>query len=70
MGNRRMTRLTNAFSKKWANHEAMMHLFIGVYNFCNVHGSLKTSPSVAAGITDHVWRIRELLEDTELPHRD
>src|SRR3954451_21834084 len=54
MGNRRMTRLTNAFSKKWANHEAMMNVFFGVYNFCKKHGTLKTSPAVAAGITDHV----------------
>lgn len=50
MGNRRMTRLTNAFSKKWANHEAMMHVFFGVYNFCKVHGTIKTTPAVAAGV--------------------
>jgi hypothetical protein len=68
MGNRRMTRLTNAFSKKWANHEAMMNLYIGVYNFCKVHGTLKTTPAVAAGLTDHVWSIRELLEKTEPTH--
>jgi transposase-like protein/IS1 family transposase len=65
MGNRRMTRLTNGFSKKWANHEAMMSLFFGVYNFCKVHGTIKTTPAVAAGLTDHVWTIRELLERTE-----
>jgi hypothetical protein len=35
-----------------------------VYNFCKVHGTLKTSPAVAAGITDRVWSIRELLEKT------
>jgi IS1 family transposase/transposase-like protein len=68
MGNRRMTRLTNAFSKKWSNHEAMMNLFLGVYNFCKVHGTLKTSPAAAAGITDRVWSIRELLEKTECTH--
>ena len=66
LGNRHMTRLTNAFSKKWANHEAMMNLFLGVYNFCKVHGTLKTTPAVAAGLTDRVWTIRELLERTEL----
>jgi IS1 family transposase len=64
MSVRRMTRLTNGFSKKWANHEAMMDLYFGVYNFCKVHGTLKTSPAVAAGITDHVWTVRELLEAT------
>jgi len=68
MGNRRMTRLTNAFSKKWANHEAMMNVFFGVYNFCKKHGTLKTTPAVAAGITDHVWTIRELLEATSGTH--
>jgi hypothetical protein len=47
-----------------ANHEAMMNLFLGVYNFCKVHGTLKTTPAVAAGVTDHVWSIRELLEKT------
>ena len=62
MGNRRMTRLTNAFSKKWENHEAMMALFIGVYNFCKVHSTLKTTPAVAAGLTDHIWTVRGLLE--------
>ncbi len=54
MGVRRMRRLTNAFSKKWENHEAMMSLYFVVYNFCKVHGTLKTTPAVAAGLTDHV----------------
>jgi transposase-like protein/IS1 family transposase len=62
MGNRRMTRLTNSFSRKWENHEAMMALYIGVHNFCKVHGTLKTTPAVAAGLTDHNWSVRELLE--------
>jgi transposase-like protein/IS1 family transposase len=68
MGNRRMTRLTNAFSKKRENHEAMMNLFIGIYNFCKVHGTLKTTPAVAAGLADRPWTIRELLEKTEPTH--
>lgn len=66
MHNRRLTRLTNAFSKKWENHEAMMALFVAWYNFCRPHMSLKTSegkrtPAMAAGLADHVWTIRELL---------
>lgn len=65
---RRMTRLTNGFSKKWENHEAMMSLFFGVYNFCKVHSTLKTTPAVAAGLTDHVWTVRELLEKTAETH--
>ena len=57
-----MTRLTNAFSKKWENHGLMLSLFFGVYNFCRVHSTLKTTPAIAAGLTDHVWTVRELLE--------
>jgi hypothetical protein len=62
MSVRRMTRLTNAFSKKWENHGIMLALFFGVYNFCRVHSTLKTTPAMAAGLTDHVWTMRELLE--------
>jgi hypothetical protein len=68
MSVRRMTPLTNAVSKKWSNHEAKMDLFFGVYDFCKIHGALKTTPAVAAGLTDHVWTIRELLEKTEPTH--
>ncbi len=68
MGNRRMTRLTNAFSKKWSNHEAMMNVFFAVYNFCKVHGTIRTAPAVAAGVTDHVWTVRELIEKTSATH--
>ena len=49
-------------AKKWENHGIMLSLFFGVFNFCKVHGTLKTSPAVAAGLTDHVWTVRELLE--------
>ncbi len=59
---RRMTRLTNGFSKKLENHEAMIALAIGYYNFCWKHGTLKTSPAVAAGLTDRIWTVGELLE--------
>lgn len=58
---RRMTRLTNAFSKKWENHEAAMALYFGDYNFCRKHGTLKMTPAQAAGITDHQWTVEELL---------
>lgn len=50
---RRMTRLTNAHSKKWENHEAMLALFFAWYNFVRVHSSIKTTPAVAHGLTDH-----------------
>jgi len=36
-------------------------LYFGVYNFCKVHGTLKTTPAVAAGLADHVWTVQELL---------
>jgi hypothetical protein len=69
MQNRRMTRLTNAFSKKWANHSASLALHFAVYNFVTPHGTLtknadgkKTTPAMAAGLEDHPWTIRELLE--------
>ena len=61
MGNRRMTRLTNAFSKKWANHQASLALTIAYYNFCRVHLTLKTTPAVKAGIADHPWTLEELV---------
>lgn len=62
MSLRRFTRLTNAHSKKWANHHAALALFFAFYNFCRVHSTLKTTPAVAAGLTDHVWSVAELLE--------
>jgi len=62
MGLRRFTRLTNAFSKKWENHWAVVACWFAVYNFCRVHKSLRVTPAMEAGIADHVWSVRELLE--------
>ena len=62
MGLRRFTRLTNAFSKKWENHWAAVAYWFAFYNFCRVHKSLRTTPAMAAGISDRVWSVRELLE--------
>jgi transposase-like protein/IS1 family transposase len=59
---RRMTRLTNAFSKKWENHEAALALFFAYYNFCRVHMTLKCTPAEEAGLTDHAWSVLELLQ--------
>jgi len=61
---RRMGRLTCAFSKKWENHEAMIGLAIFHYNYCRKHGTLKTTPAVANGLTDHEWTVRELISET------
>jgi IS1 family transposase len=54
MGNRRFTRLTNAFSKKIANHIAMLSLYFVHYNFCRVHKTLKCTPAQEAGLVDDV----------------
>jgi transposase-like protein/IS1 family transposase len=62
MGTRRFTRLTNAFSKKWANHWAAVIVWFTFYNFCRVHKSLRVTPAMEAKIADHVWSVRELLE--------
>jgi IS1 family transposase len=68
MSMRRYTRLTNAFSKKVENLTAACSLHFAHYNLCRVHQTLGTTPAVAAGITDHVWKLSELialLEDAE-----
>jgi hypothetical protein len=58
---RRPTRLTNAFSKKWENHWAALALYFGYYNFCRIHRSIRVTPAMEAGITDHVWSLEKLL---------
>lgn len=60
MGMRRMTRLTNGFSKKWENLDAAYALWFVYYNFCRVHQTLRVTPAMEAGITDHIWTIAEL----------
>jgi transposase-like protein/IS1 family transposase len=61
MAMRRFTRLTNAFSKKLSHLKAAVALHFAFYNFCRVHGSLRITPCMAAGITDHVWKMEELI---------
>jgi len=61
MAIRRFTRLTNAFSKKLLNLKMAVALHFAYYNFCRVHSSLRVTPAMEAGITDHVWTIAELL---------
>ncbi len=58
---RRFTRLTNAFSKKLENLKHAVSLYMAWYNFCRVHGTLKVTPAMEAGLTDHVWGLEELL---------
>lgn len=61
MSMRRFTRLTNGFSKKIANHEAMLAVYFMHYNFCKVHQTLRVTPAMEAGLTDHVWSVNELV---------
>lgn len=63
MMTRRLTRLTNAFSKKWKNHEAALGLFFAYYNFCRVHTTLGQTPAMEAGLAFHPWTFAELLEN-------
>jgi IS1 family transposase len=62
MQQRRFTRLTNAFSKKLENHEAAVALYATHYNFCRVHETLRITPAMQLGVTDHVWSIGELID--------
>jgi IS1 family transposase len=61
MSMRRFTRLTNAFSKKVANHEYAIALHYMHYNFCRVHQSLRVTPAMAAGVTSKLWEIKDIV---------
>lgn len=58
---RRFTRLTNGFSKKIENHVHHLSLHYMYYNFCRIHKTLRVTPAMEAGLTDHVWDISEML---------
>ena len=58
---RRFTRLTNGFSKKLTNLKAACALHFAYYNFCRIHRTIRVTPAIEAGITDHVWDLAELL---------
>ena len=62
MSMRRFTRLKNAFSKKVENHAAAVALHFMHYNFCRIHQTLRVTPAMAAGVTDHVWEIGEIVD--------
>lgn len=61
MGNRRFTRLTNAFSKKMANHMHAVSFYFMVYNFVKIHKSIKTTPAMEAGVTDFLWSMEDIV---------
>jgi IS1 family transposase len=61
MSMRRFTRLTNAFSKKVENHEYSVAIHYMAYNFYKIHGSLRVTPAMESGITNHVWSLEEIV---------
>jgi len=58
---RRFTRLTNGFSKKVENHAYHVALHYMHYNFCRIHKSLRVTPAMEAGVSDHVWTVEQLI---------
>lgn len=65
MHTRRMTRLTNAFSKKMENHAHAMALHFMYYNFVRIHKTLRTTPAMAAGVTDRLWEMADMVNALE-----
>jgi len=61
MSMRRMTRLTNAFSKKFDNHCHALALYFVWYNFVKLHKAHKLTPAMAAGITDKLWSVEDIV---------
>jgi hypothetical protein len=61
---RRFTRLTNGFSKKLENLKAAVALHFCHYNFVRLHGSTRVTPAMAAGVSDRLWSLEELVEET------
>ncbi len=61
MSMRRFTRLTNGFSKKIENHAAAVALYFMWYNFGRVHQTLRVTPAMEAGVSDHVWSVEEIV---------
>jgi IS1 family transposase len=59
--NRRLTRLTSGHSKKFENHVHHLSIFFLFYNFARIHSSLRMTPAMAAGISDHVWTIQDVV---------
>lgn len=65
MHNRRFTRLTNAFSKRFESHVRMVALYTVFYNFIRIHKSLRVTPAMAAGISDYVWSFDDIIARIE-----
>jgi hypothetical protein len=59
---RRYTRLSNGFSRKIENHAAAVSLYYFSYNFIKIHRTLRVSPAMAAGVTEHLWEVSDLVD--------
>lgn len=62
MSMRRLTRLTNGFSKKWDNLNYALALYFAYYNFCRVHKTLRCTPAMEAGLTKTIWTLKDILQ--------
>jgi hypothetical protein len=69
MHSRRMTRLTNVFSKKIENHAHAMALHFLYYNFVRIHQTLNMMPAMAAGVTRRLWEIGDIVDVLEAWNR-
>ena len=66
---RRLTRLTNAFSKKLENHKAAIALHFFHYNFMRIHSSLRVTPAMQAKITNRLWNWNDLLNSNNIERK-
>ena len=64
---RRFTRLTNAFSKKVENHYYAVALHFTNYNFARIHQTLRVTPAMAAGVSDHPWEVSDIVALLDAP---
>jgi hypothetical protein len=62
----RLTRLTNAFSKKIENHVHALSIYFMHYNFVRIHQSLRVTPAMAAGVTDRLWELEDVVKLADL----
>ncbi len=70
MGSRRFTRLTNAFRKKVENHINAMAVYFTYYNFGRIQQTLRVTPAMEAGLTDHIWTLEEIVALAEPAKKD
>ena len=63
---RRFARLTNAFSKKVENHAHSVALHFMYYNFVRIHKTLRVTPAMAAGVTDRLWEMKDIVDVLEV----